>query len=113
MTLVLIIPASLSLAFTFSPGDFAPPPPLSLSLFSIYIYICVSLFASPISYLPKVQCIPFHESLYFIFVTISTVGYGDVNPETVLGQFLVVAFIILAGTLVPRQISKLARYAYT
>ena len=60
----------------------------------------------------QVQCIPFHESLYFIFVTISTVGYGDVNPETVLGQFLVVAFIILAGTLVPRQISKLARYAY-
>ncbi|ETW02650.1 hypothetical protein H310_06109 [Aphanomyces invadans] len=32
-------------------------------------------------------------SLYFMLVTVSTVGYGDITPKTVLGRFLVLFFI--------------------
>jgi len=35
------------------------------------------------------------EAVYFSFVTSATVGYGDIAPKTPLGQFLVIAQIIL------------------
>ncbi|CAH0519558.1 unnamed protein product [Peronospora belbahrii] len=38
----------------------------------------------------------FFSSIYFMFVTVSTVGYGDFSPQTVLGQ-LTVCMIIVFG----------------
>ncbi|KAE8883281.1 hypothetical protein PF005_g627 [Phytophthora fragariae] len=38
----------------------------------------------------------FFSSIYFMFVTVSTVGYGDFSPHTVLGQ-LTVCMIIVFG----------------
>ena len=35
------------------------------------------------------------DSLYFIIVTIATVGYGDVHPVTPLGKLFTVILIIL------------------
>ncbi|CAI5715379.1 unnamed protein product [Hyaloperonospora brassicae] len=34
------------------------------------------------------------SSIYFMFVTVSTVGYGDFSPQTVLGQFTVCIIIV-------------------
>lgn len=36
----------------------------------------------------------FFSSIYFIFVTVSTVGYGDFSPKTVLGQLMVCVIIV-------------------
>lgn len=36
----------------------------------------------------------FFSSIYFMFVTVSTVGYGDFSPKTVLGQLMVCAVIV-------------------
>uniref|UniRef100_M4B193 Uncharacterized protein n=1 Tax=Hyaloperonospora arabidopsidis (strain Emoy2) TaxID=559515 RepID=M4B193_HYAAE len=36
----------------------------------------------------------FFSSIYFMFVTVSTVGYGDFSPQTVLGQFTVCIVIV-------------------
>lgn len=36
----------------------------------------------------------FFSSIYFMFVTVSTVGYGDFSPKTVLGQLTVCAIIV-------------------
>ena len=40
--------------------------------------------------------ISFYQMCYFVFITISTVGYGDFSPHTVLGRATVVV-LILAG----------------
>ncbi|GLE11327.1 hypothetical protein PINS_up023707 [Pythium insidiosum] len=37
----------------------------------------------------------FFTSIYFMFVTVSTVGYGDFSPKTVLGQLMVCAIIVV------------------
>ena len=40
--------------------------------------------------------ISFYQMTYFVFVTISTVGYGDYSPVTVIGRFLII-FVIMGG----------------
>ena len=36
------------------------------------------------------------ESMYWAIVTISTVGYGDISPQTGIGKFLASALMIVA-----------------
>ena len=58
----------------------------------------------------------FHDGLYWAAVTVATVGYGDIHPETTQGKFVVVFTILLVATIVPQQtnelISLLARRSY-
>lgn len=35
------------------------------------------------------------DSLYFSVVTISTVGYGDISPETVPGKLFTMAYVVV------------------
>ena len=48
----------------------------------------------------------FASTVYFIFVTVSTVGYGDMSPKTPLGQVLIVLVIIFAISYLPSAISE-------
>ena len=54
---------------------------------------------------------PFHTAFYFVVVTITTVGYGDITPDTTIGQFVVIIVIILAVILVPQQFSRVYELA--
>ncbi|KAJ8301972.1 hypothetical protein KUTeg_014809 [Tegillarca granosa] len=48
------------------------------------------------------------ESFYFVIVTFSTVGYGDISPDIWLGQLFVVIMICVAFVFLPRQIEGIA-----
>jgi len=43
----------------------------------------------------------FSEMLYFVLVTLSTVGYGDVIPYSTIGRFSVVALICITLIMIP------------
>ena len=45
------------------------------------------------------------DSLYFCIVTFSTVGFGDVTPETWSSKLFVVAMICVALVVLPIQVS--------
>uniref|UniRef100_K3W5X5 Calcium-activated potassium channel BK alpha subunit domain-containing protein n=1 Tax=Globisporangium ultimum (strain ATCC 200006 / CBS 805.95 / DAOM BR144) TaxID=431595 RepID=K3W5X5_GLOUD len=49
----------------------------------------------------------FHQAVYFVFVTISTVGYGDISPKNTASQLFVIIMIIVVVTVIPRQINRL------
>ncbi|TMW68164.1 hypothetical protein Poli38472_007836 [Pythium oligandrum] len=49
----------------------------------------------------------FHQAIYFVFVTISTVGYGDISPETTASRMFVIVVICVVGTVIPRQVNRL------
>ncbi|KYQ88167.1 calcium-activated BK potassium channel [Tieghemostelium lacteum] len=68
------------------------------------IIILIVLFASLITEIEKVS---FHDSLYFAVVTLSTVGYGDITPKTVLGRWVVITMITTALLYLPLQINQL------
>eukprot|EP01029_Cantina_marsupialis_P009827 TRINITY_DN2267_c0_g1_i1.p1 TRINITY_DN2267_c0_g1~~TRINITY_DN2267_c0_g1_i1.p1 ORF type:complete len:630 (-),score=143.65 TRINITY_DN2267_c0_g1_i1:100-1989(-) len=55
----------------------------------------------------------FHSAFYFIVVTITTVGYGDISPETTMGQAVIVVTILLSLVLIPKQLSALREMAQT
>ncbi|KAI9327211.1 hypothetical protein BDR26DRAFT_97479 [Obelidium mucronatum] len=47
------------------------------------------------------------DCFYFVVVTLSTVGYGDISPSTKAGQFVVIVLIVTALTVLPSLISAL------
>eukprot|EP00741_Cyanophora_paradoxa_P023071 tig00021537_g22281.t1 len=51
--------------------------------------------------------IAFHEALYFVVVSISTVGYGDYVPDTAAGQLLTVLLLCAAITIFPLRAGRL------
>eukprot|EP01132_Coremiostelium_polycephalum_P006626 gene6626-8198_t len=57
---------------------------------------------------PSGKPLQFHETVYFLVVTLATVGYGDIYPSTALGQITItIALSVGAGVLIPYHISKL------
>jgi hypothetical protein len=51
----------------------------------------------------------FHDALYFVVVTLFTVGYGDFQPETNFGRTIVLFIIIFTIILIPQQTNELLR----
>jgi hypothetical protein len=42
-----------------------------------------------------------HDSVYFVIVTLATVGYGDEIPATEIGRVVVLIIIFLTIVLIP------------
>lgn len=51
----------------------------------------------------------FHDSVYFVIVTLATVGYGDEVPQLEFGRVLVLFIIMFTIVLIPAQINELQR----
>jgi len=49
----------------------------------------------------------FFTSLWFIVVTITTVGYGDIAPRTSVGRVVVIFIIIFAIFAIPLETNRL------
>ncbi|KAH9128328.1 hypothetical protein AeMF1_001503 [Aphanomyces euteiches] len=47
------------------------------------------------------------DCFYFILVTISTVGYGDVIPVTTFGKFVTCAMILMSLVMLPKEVNRL------
>lgn len=54
-----------------------------------------------------------HECLYFVVVTVTTVGFGDIFPVTTLSRMLMILIIIIAFSLIPTLLSDLVRAFYS
>lgn len=54
-----------------------------------------------------------HECLYFVVVTVTTVGYGDIFPVTTLSRMLMVLVMVIAFSLIPTLLSDLVRAFYS
>ena len=48
-----------------------------------------------------------HDSLYYIMVTFSTIGFGDLTPSSTMSRVIVMCLIVLVIIYVPYQTSKI------
>ena len=46
------------------------------------------------------QALSYWDCVYFLMVTMSTVGYGDISPITNLGQFIAAAIMIMGYVII-------------
>ncbi|KAG2759838.1 hypothetical protein PC129_g7347 [Phytophthora cactorum] len=93
---------------------------LLICLTTLCVIICAAIFMQTIEYCDPAyrgtqisgetcQNMTFLDAIYFVCITIATVGFGDVAPKTSLGKAFDVALIFFAGFLIPVQISA---YSY-
>jgi Calcium-activated BK potassium channel alpha subunit/Calcium-activated potassium channel slowpoke-like RCK domain/Ion channel len=66
----------------------------------VYIFACTISLVEQLGDVPHVDIwdrtqFTFVNSVYFIFTTVSTVGYGDLTPKTIVGRYLVIGFIVV------------------
>ncbi|XP_059167919.1 potassium channel subfamily T member 2-like [Physella acuta] len=47
------------------------------------------------------------QSVYFVIVTLTTVGYGDISPDIWLGQLFMCIMICVAFSFIPRQLEEI------
>lgn len=59
-------------------------------------------------YTPNIEY-EFHDMLYFLIITVTTVGYGDIYPHTLYGQMLSILIIFVMLSLIPKQFSELSK----
>jgi hypothetical protein len=75
---------------------------------SLSISVMILFFASVMQYLERsVHPYPFHTWMYYIWVTIATVGYGDISPVTPVGRFFAMFMIGFAIISVPKMTNGL------
>ena len=60
---------------------------------SMIVYYQVENSGDPFKDFSNPHEITYWETLYFLIVTMSTVGYGDIYAETVLGRLFMCIFI--------------------
>jgi len=56
------------------------------------------------------RAMTFPEALYFSFITLSTIGYGDITPVTGVARVMVVGEIIFGVVLMLFAFAEIAAY---
>lgn len=74
---------------------------------ALYALVFMLFFASMMQFLEAEDQLQFHTWTYFIVVTVSSVGYGDIVPKTLLGRIFVMAIIGMAIISVPTVTNEL------
>lgn len=77
----------------------------------VHSFVCLTIIlAALMQYVEEqIQRRDYYEWVYFMIVTISLVGFGDVYPETDLGQFLVILTILIVLIKLPSDIQRYRR----
>jgi len=77
-------------------------------LYSIVLFVVFSLLSTlAFAY---AEGLTFLDALYFTSITLSTVGYGDVTPQTVMGKLLVILSIVLGIAFIAAALTIVTNY---
>ncbi|PSC70953.1 transcription factor MYB44-like isoform B [Micractinium conductrix] len=75
-------------------------------LFQLLTSVLILLFTTS-SIIQIVEKMPFHQALYLVVTTLTTVGFGDVVATSFLGKAVVIATICIGVVAIPVQAAQL------
>lgn len=76
--------------------------------FSLDISVMILFFTALMQYLEEYsQPFDYHVWIFYIWVTIATVGYGDITPQTAAGRFAAMGMIAFALMSIPQMTNEL------
>ncbi|CAD5113530.1 DgyrCDS2692 [Dimorphilus gyrociliatus] len=78
--------------------------------FIIFFTIRLENNGDPMERYANFQKIHYWQCVYWLLVTMSTVGFGDVHPSTILGRALMVLFIIGSFVMFTKSIPEIVKY---
>lgn len=86
----------------------------SLRIMKLLLTVLVLLFSAAglfysVEHAANPDVANFGDAFYYVVVTLSTVGFGDILPVTRAGRWVTVASIIVAIILIPWQASRIIR----
>ena len=67
----------------------------------------VVLTVTAASVVQVAETIPFHSAFYFVTTTLTTVGLGDITPQSFMGRVTVMAMIAVGAVTIPVQVNPL------
>lgn len=79
----------------------------ALANMGLNIAVMILYNAALMQYFEPDQKLEFHTWMYYMFVTATTVGYGDITPKSVLGRFAAMGMIGFAIITVPDMTNQL------
>lgn len=53
------------------------------------------------------SALTFYNAIYYMIVTVATVGYGDIHPSNIFSRTVVIFFIITSLVIIPRSVNEL------
>jgi len=78
--------------------------------FQSLLFLTVVLLLSGTVFYTRVENWRAIDSFYFSAITLTTIGYGDITPQTDLGKIFTIMYIFLGLGLVFGFVSKVADY---
>lgn len=78
---------------------------LSMTIFLIFFISTGFVYAAEHGLNPGIN--DFGDAFYYTVIAVSTVGFGDIIPQTVLGRWVTITAVLLGFVLLPWQASRL------
>ena len=98
---------------TYSPNKFLTPVIQKITAALLWLAGILFSFICVVHYLERIACddsshvTTLFQSLWFVVVTITTVGYGDKYPGTPLGQLSVIFLILIILVFLPKTLTDI------